>query len=366
MSLKFVRISALCGVLALVGASNAAWGQVLYGDPCCCPQPVQCQPCYQTIPVTEYRQCRQIVQRPVVQTTYVDQPVTQYRPVVENKVACVPTVSYRTVTECRTVQRDCGRWVTSYRCRPQMSPCQYDGRPDLLGFLNRTGYSLRMAFTPKVYAERTYVPNVITQQIPVTRQVAVNSTKTVNYQVTRMVPYTTTRRVAVNTVRMVAQEVVTQHPVTVFKTVPLGTGLAYAAPFGPTSTAALPPIPSPGVSTAIRPRVGALPPNAHPPRPINPERSAKLPPALDEAADVFDSDNSRGVRAKRSSYNSERAAESPAIEEERTAAPAERQVASVPSAIRAGRWVARKSRRSTGPEFPDTSVAVAGTSAGRR
>ena len=55
--------------------------------------------------------------------------------------------------------------------------------------------------TPRFWTERTYVPNVVAEQVPVTRQVAVRGTQTINYQVAKMVPVTTTRKVAVNTVK---------------------------------------------------------------------------------------------------------------------------------------------------------------------
>ena len=230
----FTRIASACSVLAVVGSLSPAWGQVCCYDPCCCPCPRPVvQQCYQTIPVTEYRKVKQVVQRPICETKIIEQPCTEYRTVCENKVAQVPTCTYQPVTEYRTVQRDCGRWVTNYRCRPEVSPCQYDGRPDLFGFLNRTGYSVRMAFTPRVWAERTYVPNVVCQQIPVTRHVAVQGTRTVNYQVSRVVPFTTTRKVAVNNVRMVAETIEVNQPITVMRTVPMGTGLAFGGPYAP-------------------------------------------------------------------------------------------------------------------------------------
>lgn len=252
MFVTYARFLTGAVVLALAGAGNTAYGQWFNNCCCCCPPPICVRPAYQTVPVTEYRECRQIVQKPVVDTTYVDQPITEYRQVVENKTCEVPTVSYQPVTEYHTVQRDCGRWTTQYHQRAKMHPCQYDCRPDLFGFLNRTQYSVRMAFTPDFYAERLYVPNVVTQQIPVTRQVAVRGTQTVNYQVAKVVPITTTRRVAVNTVRMVAEEVVTQRPVTVMKVVPFGSTLALGAPAGGPRTA-LQPTPE-GRVHAIGPR----------------------------------------------------------------------------------------------------------------
>lgn len=371
MTFKLSRVLTLSGALAIAGAGNTAFAQFGFFNQCCCPcpPPVAVQPCYQTIPVTEYRPVKQVVQRPVVETKYVDQQVTEYRQVMENKTAEIPTCSYQNVTEMHTIQRDCGRWMTEYKCRPKMAPCQYDSRPDLFGFLNRTGYQMRMAFTPDVYAERHYVPNVVAQQIPVTRQVAVRGTQTVNYQVARMVPVTTTRKVAVNSVRMVAQEITTQQAVTVMKTVPVGSAYAWGTPIGAPATAtALQPIPDSG-ATVIRPKTDtkiATPPAT--------DRSAKLPNALSPDADTFDSRESDAsdsiIPRKSSSSGTKKTTYSPApTEEEHAEAPAasDREVAVV--TVRAekpvsserpiGRWVARKKKPTEGPALVDGSVTVA-------
>jgi hypothetical protein len=274
-----IRVFALFGSLALVGSIPSLCQAY---NPCCCCPPIRVTACYQTIPVTEYRECRQTVQRPVVETTYVDQPCTEYKQVVENKTAEMPTCTYQNVTEMRTVQRDCGRWVTQCVQRPMVSPCEYDNRPDLFGFLNRTGYSVRMAFTPQSWTERVYVPNVVAQQVPVTRQVAVRGTQTINYQVAKLVPVTTTRRVAVNTVKMVSQEIVTQRPVTVFKTVAFGSSLASGVPANApsTTTTALQPT-SDAKTIAIQPKNSS---NA-----AAPEKTAKRHSDLvDGEDDAFD------------------------------------------------------------------------------
>lgn len=225
------------------GTASAQW-QTGYDpcNPCVAVQPVM-QTCYQSVPVTEFRQVRQTVKKPVLETKYVERPVTEYRQVVETRTAEVPTVTYHNVTECRTVTRDNGHWITRYEQIPRLSPCEYDNRPGLLGILNRTSFSIRQAFTPKVIARREYVPSVTTQVVPVTRQVAVRGTQQVTYNVAKLVPYTTTKRVAVNTVRYVDEEVVALRPVTVMRTVPIGTRTAYAfAPViaSPAQTALLP------------------------------------------------------------------------------------------------------------------------------
>ncbi|MBW3542635.1 MAG: hypothetical protein KY476_20420 [Planctomycetes bacterium] len=217
-------------------------------NPCECLQPVV-QSCYQTVPVTEYREVRQTVQRPVVERQWVDREFTEYQPVTETRTAEIPTIAYDNVLECRTVQRDMGRWATNYYARPQMSPCEYDPRPGLFGWMNRAGYSIRNTFTPKVITQRQWVPNVVAQAVPVYRQVARRETRQVTYNVTRMVPHTTTRKVAVDTVRYVSENVVRQVPVTVMRTVPIGSSLAFSS--SPTSTAsrtALQPTPDPSAS----------------------------------------------------------------------------------------------------------------------
>lgn len=365
MSRKFSRLLTLCGLLPLIGASSPAWGQVMYGDPCACPQPIQVQACYRQIPVTEYRECRHTVQRPVIETSYVDQPCTEYRQVVENKTCEVPVTTFQTVTECRPITRDCGHWVTQYHQRPCMTACQYDGRPDLFGFLNRTGYSLRMAFTPQTYAERVYVPNVITQNVPFQRQVAVQSSRTMNYQVSKVIPITTTRKVAVNTVRMVAQEIVTQHPVTVMKTVPAGVAYGYGG-FGgyyapPTTTAV---VPVPPTTTGERTTVIM---------PRKDERSAKLPAALNDKADVFEGDTEgaeRKVPVKRSSFVVPQPNDLPEIENatpienretraEGSSSGATKVAAARPTVVNVGRWVARKPSRKVESILPETEISVA-------
>lgn len=342
MLFKISRILTIFGMLAAAGSANTAFGQFGFYNPCCCcPPPIRVQPCFQTVPVTEMRECRQVVQKPVVETRYVDQPVTEYRQVCEKKTAEIPTVHYQPVTEYHTVQRDCGRWQTQYHCRAKMHPCQYDSRPDLLGFLNRTQYSVRMAFTPDQYAERVYVPNVVAYQVPVTRQVAVRGTQTVNYQVAKVVPIHTTRRVAVNTVRMVAQEIVTQRPVTVMKTVPFGSTYAFGAPAGgPTTTTALQPTPDPKTSaTAILPKANKSAP---------PERTAKGPGPLDEERnDPLDDANKSDIRGKQSSLPA------PSSTDE------EDVVASSSSVRPIGKWVARKKPQvpQDGPTLVDITIA---------
>jgi hypothetical protein len=215
--------------------------------PICCPPPVTCMhpvsvPCYQTVPVTAYEPCEQTVMKPIVKTEYIDEPVTEFRPVSETRVARYPTCTYQPVTEFYPQTRDCGHWQRFCQCCPKMSPCQYDPNPGLIGWMNRTGYEMRMAFTPNYVTRVQWIPNYITTMVPVTRQVAQHSVHEVPYTVTRLEPHHSTRRVALNRVDYVAEKIVTQRAVTVFKTVPIGTSVAWI-PFGSTigtATAGLP------------------------------------------------------------------------------------------------------------------------------
>lgn len=216
--------SALAGAAVLTSAS-AASAQWFSSPGCgCATQPVArpvAQTCYQQVPVTQYQQVKHKVRRPVTEVEYVDQPVTTYRPVVETKTVDVPVTTYQNVTEYQTRTTQTGSWQTNYHCRQKLTPCQYDPSPSPLGWLNRSAYRIRSAFTPKVVATRQYVPRVCTAQVPVTRRVAVQSVRQQTYKVTKYVPEQTTRRVAVNKVRWVEEEVVAMKPITVMQTVPV-------------------------------------------------------------------------------------------------------------------------------------------------
>ena len=227
MSVNMTRFAcALASLLAILGGD--AHAQFLTGTGSCyCIRPVT-QTYYQAIPVTEYRQGTRTVRRPVIETQYGDQPVTEYRPVTEVKTVQMPTVNYQTVTSYQTVQQPAGQWVTRFHQIPRVTPCQYDNRPDLFGLINRTAFAIRQAFTPTVVASREYVGGMITQQIPITKTVAIQGTKQVSYNVTRMVAHTSTRKVAVNSVRYVSQQVAMLQPVTVMRSIPVGTRTVYS------------------------------------------------------------------------------------------------------------------------------------------
>lgn len=236
------------------------------------------QQCLQQVAMTEYQQVRQKVQRPVTEVEYIDEPVTTCRPVTETRVVDVPVTAWRDVTEYQTVTKQSGHWTTNYQCRQKVHPCQYDPRPGFMGWMNRTGYAVRSAFTPNMVASREYVPQCVTQQVPVTRKVACQSTQRQTYQVTKYVTEQTTRRVAVNKVRWVEDEVVAYKPVTVVKTVPVTRTAWTWAPVG--STIALGP--STTISSGEPTRVGLAPQ----PDPVSSKRTATRP--SEEAPKAYD------------------------------------------------------------------------------
>lgn len=329
---KFLWTPAM-GVLALIVSGTHASAQYYPGgNPCgCSVQPIQpvAQLCYRTVPVTEYRAETQTVQRPEVYTEYEDQQVTEYRPVTEQRTAEIPTVTYHNVTECQTVQRDMGQWVSNRIPNPRIAPCAYDGRPGFFGWMNRTGFEIRQAFTPRYRTTRNYVPNVVAYQVPVTRQVAEHGTRKVTYNVTRMEPHTTTRKVAVNKVRYVAKEITVQRPVTVMRTVPIGTATAYA-PFGTPTATALAPSPDPISARSSSPTRAA---SADDPYSGSSDKPFKR---TDNSGDMFQDDS---ATINRSSYEQAvpQRSDAPQASRTRNAEPAVR----VPSAVRIGRWVGR-------------------------
>jgi len=265
MSKNMSRVVPLLGALGLLTQAVPANAQGWFGNECCNPCPTCCAqtcmqpvsvPCYRQVPVTHYEPYEQTVMKPVCRTEYIEQPVTVCKPVVEQRVAEVPECTYHPVTEFYPQTRDCGRWVTVCHCCPRMSPCQYDPNPGLFGWLNRTGFEMRMAFTPQYTYERRWASNIITTQVPVTRQVAVQSVRRVTYNVTRMQTEIEHRRVAINKVDMVPEKIVLQRPVTVLTQVPIGTTVAWipaGSLIGGSGTAtALGPVPDPAFREARR------------------------------------------------------------------------------------------------------------------
>lgn len=226
-------------------AYNPCMPQVSVATACPCMQPVT-ETVYRDVPVTEYKAVRKTVKKPVLRTVYEDQKITAYRQVMEQRVAEVPTVSYQTVQECQPVTINNSYWQTVYQPVAKVSPCQYDPRPGLRGWANRTSYNLRMAFTPNQIRRRQFVPNVQTVAVPFNRTVAIPGTRQVTYNVAKMEPYETTQRVARVITEYEDVEVTAYEPHTVTKTVAVGnqTRWAFVDPYGGSSTTALQPTPA--------------------------------------------------------------------------------------------------------------------------
>lgn len=354
------------------------------GPMCAPPPPVACappQPQFVMQPFTENRTVEQVVQRPVYETKYVEVPETQYRQEYETRVAQVPTMSYQNVTEMQTRQRDCGRWVTNYRCRPQVAACAYDCRPGLFGMMNRSLYQARMSMTPAVIAERNYVPNVITEQIPVTRQVAVPGVRQVTYQIPKTVAFTTRRQVAVQSTRYVAEKVQQQVQVTTMRMVqvnPTGTGMAYGYPgtigtanlpgYFPSGTAAVPdplfnptrtatridpvtPSAAPIPARTTRPRSSLIEGAADemtPAAPVNKSGAGRVIPPRDPAADIVEEvAQTSGVIRHTAAYRP---------------APQVETVTSLPSIVRVSQW---NGYRNTAAQ-PAAQVSVASSGQTRK
>lgn len=188
--------------------------------------------CYQTVPVTTYAQVKQTVEVPRYETATEEREVTVYRPVTTSREVEVPTVSYQNVVENRTVNRDMGRWVTNYHPVAKSAPCQVDPRPGVLGWMNRTGYSMRSAFVPNYTTSRQYVPSMMTCNVPTVRQVAVQGTRRVTVQETKMVAERKMEKVNVQRLVMKKEEVTVMQPQTAYRVVPTGSSMAFGGYYG--------------------------------------------------------------------------------------------------------------------------------------
>lgn len=216
----------------------------------CAPvQPVM-QTVYRQVPVIEHQPVRQAVKKPIVETKYVEQPVTEYVPVTEVKTVNIPTVSYQDVTEYQTVFRNMGYYRTRYEPNVKVAGCEIDPRPGMTGWFNRTIHDFRTSMTPDQRAIREYIPQTVAQTVPVTRRVAINGSRQVSYNVTTMAAAQSTKRVAVNTVRYVDDEVTVMKPITVVKTMAVGTQMTYA-PIGAVQSAQQPQ-PDPNFSRSVK------------------------------------------------------------------------------------------------------------------
>lgn len=299
-------------------------------------QPVV-HPVYDTVHVTEYQPVKQKVQRPVMETKMVDQAVTEMRPVTQQRTVNVPTVEYQTVTEYKQVQKQVGYWATKTEATGKVPACQYDNRPGFVGWMNRTSYDVRNAFTPSTKVSRQYVPQTMTCTVPCTKKVAVQGMKQVTYNVTSMVPTQTTRKVAVSSVRYVEEEITAMKPVTVAKTMQVGTRISYA-PIGGGATAGNP---GNGGPTALTPTEDV---NSSAIRP-RPERTAT---GAGESMDSEQFMKSGGQNPRKISYPvQERAVDQGDLTD--TVVPT-RRTASTSQPIRVSQWVAR----TPVPSSPDT------------
>ncbi|RMG34904.1 MAG: hypothetical protein D6725_13420 [Planctomycetota bacterium] len=234
------RLRSWCALTALVAGlspalAKAQWGPPAFGCSCTpavatphiCPQPVAPVVCYRPKVTTQWQPVEQTVRRPVVRTEYVEREVTVMEPVQETKIVKVPQITYQTITECKTVQRTVGYWRTCFQPVPKPSPCQYDSRPGLIGFLNRTSVAIRNALTPPVIARPEYVAQPIVQTIPVTRQVAVQTMQDVVVHETKYRAVKRREKVAVPKVEWREEKVIAYKPVTVVQQVPVGTTTAF-------------------------------------------------------------------------------------------------------------------------------------------
>lgn len=365
--LRFLTLTSVwCGSLVLLSASaSAQWFGAPPFHPCDCapaataylsaPPVTACDVCapvvqtaclqpvmqtvYRQVPVVEYQPVKQIAKRPVIETKYVDQAVTEYRPVTETKLVEVPTITYQDVTECQTVFRNVGYWRT--RCEPvcRMSPCEYDARPGLIGWMNRTTYDLASMFMPSYRTTREYVPQTIAQVVPTTRRIAIQGTRQVAYNVTNLVPYQTTRKVAVAETKWIDEEITVMKPTTVVKTVPVGTQITYQ-PIGTTGTA-----------TAIRP----TPETTINARGNSPSRSATTDP-------LKDADPNKTNKLRSSLDQPPRRDQLiPTTRPETTKSEMALSNTSsfhTPTAARVGQWVARREKPAQ-PATPENPLSVA-------
>ncbi|MEK6257469.1 MAG: hypothetical protein AABP62_02520 [Planctomycetota bacterium] len=297
-------------------------------------------PVYDTVQVTEYQPVRQKVQKPIVETKWVEQAVTEMRPVTQQRTVNVPTVDYQSVTEYKKVQKQVGYWVTKNEATGKVDPCLYDNRPGMAGWVNRTGYQMRTAFTPQTKTTRQFIPQTMTCTVPCTKKVAVQGMKQVTYNVTSMVPQQTTRKVAVSSVRYVEEEVTAMKAVSVAKTMQVGTRISYA-PIGSGAGGG-------GVASGLQP----TPDNKASARNFDgtPKRTASGDKPLDEFSPNLEPEsfNQRnGVVPKKISYPTP--IEEQPVDQGRmteTTVPARdsaptRPSLSTPSVVRVSQWVAR-------------------------
>ncbi|MFH5804183.1 hypothetical protein [Alienimonas sp. DA493] len=169
------------------------------------------------VPVTKYVAVQETVKRPRTVTRYEEREFTEMVPQTETRTAMAQQVNYRPVANTQTVIKDAGYWQTRRIANPKMSPCQYDPRPGFAGSLNRLGYNIRSAFTPRYTTQRQYVPQQVACNVTTHSQVAEVTQVPQTYQVTKMVPVIKKRQVAVQEVVWEDQKVTAMKPVTEYQ-----------------------------------------------------------------------------------------------------------------------------------------------------
>ena len=212
---------------------------------CPCMKPVT-ETVYKEVDVVKYREVPKTTQVAKVVTVMEERPVTTYQTINEVKTVDVPTYVNQTVTEMRPVTQNNSYWRTNWQPVPKMSPCLYDGRPGLVGELNRLGYAFRNTFTPNAVARREYIPNVTTYNVPVQRTVQVPTTRQVSYNVSRQVPVTTTQKVPVQKTVYEEMTYTAYEAYTEKQTVAVGkqTKMVYVNPTGGATASANEPTPA--------------------------------------------------------------------------------------------------------------------------
>ena len=230
-----------CNVAAApVVQQTACVTPVVQQTACVAVQPVQ-QTVYQQVPVTKYRKVAKTERRPVYKTAYEEREVTVMQQQYEQRTAEVPYTTYQSVTEFRPQTIDRSHWQTVYRPNQKISSCRADCRPGFAGWWGRTRNDIRNAFTPDRVATRQFVPDVRQAMVPVTRQVPITASRTVTYNVAKMVPVKTKQRVAVLKQEFEDVPVTAYEPYTTTETVAVGTRMQMAyIGGGATATAASP------------------------------------------------------------------------------------------------------------------------------
>ena len=231
-----------CGPAPVVSAAPVYQTAAAVSD-CPCMKPVT-ETVYKDVDVVQYKSVQKPTKVAKLVTVMEEREVVTYKTVNEQRTVSVPSYVTQTVNECRQVTRNQSYWRTAYQPVPKMSPCNYDGRPGLVGELNRLGYAFRNSITPNVVARREYVPNVVAYNVPVQRTVQIPTTRQVTYTVARQVPVTTVQKVPVQKTVWEDSTVTVQVPYTVRKRVAMGirTRMVYTGDAG--STTALAPTPA--------------------------------------------------------------------------------------------------------------------------